>query len=68
MEKEKRFEELLFRFYQGAISEEEETELFALFAEEEIAKKEKYSVDMALLHGLAALKTHEKNIRDRKRY
>lgn len=63
MEKEKRFEELLFRFYQGAISEEEETELFALFTEEEIAKKEKYSEDMALLHGLAALKTHEKNIK-----
>lgn len=63
MEKEKRFEELLFRFYQGATSEEEETELFALFAEEDIAKNEKYSEDMALLHGLAALKTHEENIK-----
>ena len=63
MEKEKRFEELLLRFYQGATSEEEETELFALFAEEDIAKNEKYSEDMALLHGLAALKTHEKNIK-----
>lgn len=63
MEKEKRFKELLFCFYQGATSEEEETELFALFTEEEIAKNEKYSEDMALLHGLAALKTHEKNIK-----
>lgn len=64
---EKRFEELLFRFYEGVLSEPEEEELFALFSKSYIANDEKYARDRALLNAFIALREHGKNLRRQER-